>query len=133
MGSSLTNGQPSLPLKTLVRTPAKASIAVNRDDSSQFSAKDTEAIAIVFASIAAVGMSDKEAAYDMAMDPAQLSRIKSGQGRLPFDALWRLPDRFWSEFADRIEAAKGLGHADIKRIRAARISELVRLLVEEVA
>ena len=69
----------------------------------------------------------------MALDPGNLSRMKTGQMRLPFDAVWRLPDRFWSEFADRIGEAKGLTERHVLKVKAARIAELVKLLLEGVA
>ena len=112
---------------------AKASIVVNRPETSdQFDASEA-ALSVVFESLAAIGMSDKEAAYTMAMDPAQLSRVKTGQGRMPLDALWRLPDAFWFEFRRRVDEAKGLSAEHSRTVKAQRISELIRLLVEEVA
>lgn len=101
---------------------AKASIGVNVD-----------AVALFFETLAACGFSEKEAAYEMAMDPAQLSRVKSGQARLPFDAVWRLPDRFWLAFRDRIDAAKRLTTENRHAIRRARLIEVIGLILEEVA
>lgn len=109
---------------------AKASIAVNRPTDSAPIEVSNAAVSLVFETLASIGMSDKEAAYTMAMDPAQLSRVKTGQARLPFDAIWRLPDRFWAAFAARIGQEKGLTEESARSLKAARIGELVRLLVE---
>lgn len=120
-------------LNTLELKPAKASIAINSEGSGPNPAEPADPVSLFFETLAAVGLSDKEAAYTMAMDPAQLSRVRNGQARLPFDAMWRLPDIFWLELRNRIETAKSLGAEHAHAIRAARIGELVRLLVEDVA
>lgn len=112
---------------------AKASIVCNRQSESAPIACSDDAISLVFETLAEIGMSDKEAAYEMAMDPAQLSRVKTRQARLPIDALWRLPDRFWFAFRGRVDAARGLSVESARRARVARIRELVALLIEEVA
>lgn len=133
MRSSLSQTGEAMPLNSIAPRPAKAAIGVNRAAESS-AAGDTEAaLSLVFEAIAAIGMSDKEAAYTMGLDPAQLSRIKSRQARLPFDALWRMPDLFWAELNQRVEQARGLSDTSIRARKAARISELVRLLIEEVA
>lgn len=133
MGASVAKRLASTPLNSIEPRPAKASIDVNRQETSGDIQSQADAVSLFFETIAAIGMSDKEAAYYMAMDAAQLSRIKTRQARLPFDAMWRMPDHFWAEFADRIEQARGLSDVAVKRVKAARISELVRLLVEDVA
>jgi hypothetical protein len=120
-------------LNSLAPRPAKASIAINRPQESASSDCSDTAVSLVFEALAEIGMADKEAAYAMAMDPAQLSRVKSGQARLPIDALWRLPDRFWFAFRGRVDAARHLTTDSARQARAARIGELVRLLVEDVA
>jgi hypothetical protein len=109
---------------------AKASIAINSSDESQETSLADDALSLFFAALADVGMSDKEAAYTMAMDPAQLSRVKNGAARLPFDAMWRLPSSFWIAFRARLDAAKHLTETHAREVKAARIGELVRLLVE---
>lgn len=118
-------GSPPLanPLNTVDLRMAKASIEVH--------AVPADVIALFFESVAACGMSHKEAAYDMAMDPAQLSRVKSGQARLPFDAVWRLPNHFWLTFRDRIDAAKALTPVNRRAIQRARLLEVIGLLLEE--
>ncbi len=133
MAATVPSRTPSSQFNTLAPKPAKASIAINRQSESAPIQADDVPVAMVFHALAAIGMSDKEAAYTMAMDPAQLSRIKTGQARMPFDAIWRLPDLFWSEFADRIGEAKGLSERHLLKVRAARIAELVKLLLEGVA
>ena len=92
-----------------------------------------DVVALFFEAVAASGLSDKQAAYEMAMDPAQLSRVKTGQARLPFDAIWRLPDRFWITFRDRIDAAKQLTAENRRAVQRARLLEVIGLLLEDVA
>lgn len=123
MPTNVVKTQPSTPLNSLELQMAKASSDVNRVD----------VVALFFETLAACGFSEKEAAYEMAMDPAQLSRVKSGQARLPFDAMWRLPDRFWLAFRDRIDAAKRLTTENRRAIQRARLIEVITLMLEEVA
>jgi hypothetical protein len=112
------------------RRCAKASIAVkSRAVSAPVEASD-DVTGLVFAAIADAGLSDKAAALTMGLDPAQLSRAKSGQSRLPVDALWRLPDEFWFAFRARVDEARQLSDDKRREVKAARISELVRLLLE---
>lgn len=116
-------------LNTLELKPAKASIEINSSRDSLEPTLDDDAVSLFFETLAEVGMSDKEAAYTMAMDPAQLSRVRSRTARLPFDAIWRLPNRFWLAFRNRIDAARGLNEHNEKHLIAQRIGELVTLLV----
>lgn len=133
MAASVRQAAPSNSLNSVATRMAKSSIAVNRPETSAQMACAPDVVSLVFESIAAVGMSDKEAAYAMAMDTAQLSRIKNGQGRMPVDAIWRLPDLFWFEFRRRVDEQKHLSADSAKQARVARIRELVGLLVEEAA
>lgn len=133
MPQSVAKAARSMPLNSLERRPAKASIAINRPEIQPSLALDAAAVSLVFEVLAELGMPEKEAAYTMAMDPAQLSRVKSGQGRLSIEALWRLDARFWLLFLRRTAEAKGLSPQQEKSIRAARIGELVRLLCEATA
>jgi hypothetical protein len=112
---------------SIAPTMAKAAIAINSAD--EVGERDIP-VSLFFESVADAGMSEKEAAYTMALDPATLSRVKSGQARLTFEAIWRMPDAFWSVFTSKVIAAKGLSEIRTREIKAARISELVRLLVE---
>jgi len=130
MARTVSKPSPSTLLSTVEPRMAKASIAVNSAESPNDFAFIADPVSLFFETIAVIGMSEKEAAYTMAMDPAQLSRVKSGQARLPFDAMWRLPATFWVELRNRIEMAKGLNPARVRELRAARIGELVKLLVE---
>jgi hypothetical protein len=110
---------------------AKASIRINAHTAVTEAEGLDEAVSLFFATLAEIGMSDKEAAYTMAMDPAQLSRVKSRQARLPFDAMWRLPPRFWVVWRDRIDQAKQLTPENRAAIRRRRIVELIELLLAE--
>lgn len=109
--------------------------AVRRGPSIDVHSDDVpvDAIAIFFETLAACGLQEKEAAYFMAMDASQLSRVKNKTARLPFDAVWRLPDHFWIAFRDRIDAAKRLTNENRKAIQRARLLEVVSLLLQEVA
>lgn len=128
MRTNVAKASPSSPLNSLELQMAKASIDVNRQ-----AGVDESAIAIFFETLAACGFSEKEAAYEMALDPAQLSRVKSRQARLPFDAMWRLPNRFWLKFRDRIDAEKQLTAENKRAIQRARLIEVISLLLEDVA
>ncbi len=110
---------------------AKASIDVNRSANTDAPVDADDAVSLFFETLAEVGMTEKEAAYTMALDPGQLSRVKNRQARLPFDAMWRLPASFWFAFRQQIEVAKHLSDENRRAVRAARIAELVKLLIEE--
>ena len=101
---------------------ARASIEVH--------SAETTVISLVCDTLHAIGMSDKEACLHMGFDASQFSRVKRGEARIPLEALWRLPDHFWLEFRRRVDAAKRLTAENERAVRAARIGELVRLLVE---
>lgn len=110
----------------MVRASVPVNSPINRDDPTLHD----DAVSLFFAALADCGMSDKAAAYTMALDPAQLSRVKSRHARLPFDAMWRLPSGFWLAFRARLDDAKQLTDAHARDVKAARIGELVKLLVE---
>src|SRR5262245_33629847 len=133
MSASMKQPASASLLNSVVLKPAKASIRINSQENRAESDPATEALSLFFQVLAEVGMSDKEAAYEMALDPAQLSRIKSGQARLPFDAMWRLPDHFWTIFSSRLNEAKHLTEVNRRTTNIARIAELLRLLIEEAA
>lgn len=109
---------------------AKASIAINRQHSSASAAVEVSPVSLVFETFAEMGMSDKEAAYEMAMDPAQLSRVKNGQAKLPFESIWRLSDLWWAKFSSRVARERGLCEESQRSAKTARIAELLRLLLE---
>lgn len=130
MSRSLAKATDSMPLNSIEPRMAKASMDVNRAQTSLDFDLGDQAVSLFFDTLAAIAMPEKEAAYQMALDPATLSRIKNRQQKLPFEAMWRMPDRFWIEFSARINAAKALTAENANKVRAARIGELVRLLVE---
>jgi hypothetical protein len=137
MAASVPSRAGSIPLNShgerrlgVDRRCAKASIGVNSRVVSAPIETPDDVTGLVFAAIADAGLSDKAAALTMGLDPAQLSRAKSGQARLPVDALWRLPDAFWFAFRERVDAARQLSEDRQRDAKAARISELVRLLLE---
>lgn len=140
MASNLPKADPSTLLNSrdrrldgIDRRCAKASIAINRQDASAATELGGGVVSLVFETFAAIGLSDKEAAYTMALDPAQLSRIKSGQARLPFDALWRLPDLFWLEFRKRVDSARGLDAAREADVFAEHVGQLVTFVLKHQA
>jgi ribosome-binding protein aMBF1 (putative translation factor) len=130
MAFSLSKPRTSTPLNSLAPRMAKASIDVNRSQPSGEPETSDEVVSMVFDAIAATGMSDKEAAYTMAMDPAALSRIKTRQQRMSIDAMWRLPDAFWFEFRKRVDEARGLSDQANRDAKVNRIAELLKLLLE---
>lgn len=129
MGASLPKASESMRLNTVESRMAKASIPINLPVGHDEPTLQDEAVSLFFATLADIGMTDKEAAYTMAMDPAQLSRVKSQAARLPFDAMWRLPTGFWLAFRTRLDAAKQLTEEHARDLKATRIAELVKLLV----
>jgi hypothetical protein len=110
-----------MPLNSLEPRMAKASLDHRRLD---------PAATLFFDTLAAIAMSEKEAAYTMAIDPAQLSRVKSGQARLPLDAVWRLPDLFWNEFRRRVDQAKALSDAQCEHDFAELVGRLVTAVLQ---
>lgn len=124
MATSLPKDRQSTELQSLELRMAKASIGLHRVDGV-----DDGAIAIVVASLNAIGMSDKEACLEMGFDASQFSKVKQGRARLPIEALWRLPDRFWIEFRRRIDTEKGLTPESIDDIEMAWMTELFGLLL----
>ena len=130
MPQTVAASRPSSPLNSIAPAMAKASIEINRQHSSASPSQHVSPVSLVFETFAEMGMSDKEAAYEMAMDPAQLSRVKSGQAKLPFDAVWRLSDLWWAKFSDRVARERGLSEECERSAKAARIAELLRLLLE---
>lgn len=133
MTRSVASTAPSSPLNSIARRPAKASIAITTSDSSAQTVVSPDAVSLLFETLAEIGMSDKEAAYTMALDPAQLSRIKTGQARMPLDAMWRLPIGFWAAWNPRVDQIKGITPETDRKETAAQIATIVRLLVEKLA
>lgn len=109
---------------------AKASMPVHSGENADEQTVSADVVSLVVETLQSIGMSDKEACILMAFDQSQYSRVKRNEARLPIDALWRLPAHFWSEFARRAGEAKGITAVSERRAKAARIGELVRLLVE---
>ena len=137
MASTLPKAQTSIPVNSrearldgIDRRCAKASIDVNRQEASASTSAADPAVSLFFDTLAAIGMSEKEAAYSMGIDPAQLSRVKAGQGRLPLEGVWRLPSIFWTEFRRRIDQAKGLSEAQAEDDYAALVGKLVEALLK---
>ena len=105
-----------------------AKSAIERNPIEESTLAD-DAVSLFFETLTEIGMSEKEAALTMQVQPSHLSRVKSGEARLPFEAMWRLPNSFWFAFRYQIDVAKGLTAENQQAVRAARIAELVRLLI----
>jgi hypothetical protein len=129
MSRSVARTVDSTPLHTLDLRMAKASIPVHQQESSGEPAMPQDAVSLVLETLAAIGMSDKEACIHMGYDASLFSKVKRGDARLPWDALWKLPDLFWVEFHQRIAVARRITEQSKLDLQAARISELVYLLV----
>lgn len=131
MSNTVPKPSPSTQVNSLERRTAKASIGVKYDKPSGSGPVELDRVpvSLFFETLGEIGMSEKQAAYEMAMDPAQLSRVKSGQGRLSVDALWRMPDSFWIAFVRKLNEAKGLCPERDTEVRIERICELTKLLV----
>lgn len=133
MPSSVPSRAQSTPLHSMDLRMAKGSIPVHQSETSADLGVSADWLSLVLATLRDIGMSDKEACIHMDYDASLFSKVKRGDARLPFDALWRLPDRFWAEFQPRVMEARKLTEESKRAMKAARISELVRLLIEEVA
>ena len=112
---------------------AKLSIDVHSRENTPEKTITADAVSLVVDTLGAIGMSDKEACLTMRYDASRFSKAKVGEDRIPVDALWRMPDAFWLEFIERARIARGLSQESKRAQRAARIGELIKLLVEEVA
>lgn len=130
MGSTLRKPGHSIEVHSLDLRMAKASIAVHSEEKSQESTHEIDVVSIAIEALAAIGMSDKEACFYMAFDASQFSRVKRGEARLPIDALWRLPAKFWVEFRRRIDAAKGLTTETDEHVFAEQVGQLVTALLK---
>lgn len=109
----------------------KSSIDVNQAEIARELTSELtpeEAVDMVFEVFDEVGLTDKDAARLMKIDAGQLGRIKAKKGRLPFDALWRLPLRFWVTLLRRINEAKGLTEESIDEIEARCLGQVMQML-----
>lgn len=130
MGRSVARPLESTPVQTLDLRMAKGSIPLHRAENAGSLGPAADGVSLILETLADIGMSDKEACIHMEYDAPLFSKVKQGRARLPFDALWLLPDRFWIPFHRRIAVARGLTEESRAEIRAARIAELVRLILE---
>lgn len=93
-----------------------------------------EVLALIDEARQKVGMSRKEMAGNAGCPESVLSEALAG-GRSNFAAhwLWQQPDAFVVEFFGLASSRRGLSPESKVAVRAARIAELIRLLVPEVA
>lgn len=113
-------------LDSIKPRPAKALINVDPH-------KNPEILRLIGEALRRVGLSQKEAAINAGVKEQQFSAALLGQGNFGAMWLWAQPDTFWREFLGLIEQSRGLTPEASRAMKAARIAELVRLLVEEVA
>lgn len=97
-----------MPLNSIEPRAAKASMPVNRPENTEPTEQGDSDLSLVIDALAAAGISSKEAAITMGMDPAQWTRIKGGTGRLSVNCLQRLPATFWLHYIERVRVLKGL-------------------------
>jgi hypothetical protein len=84
-----------MPLNSIDRRCAKASIEVNRPENTEPTEADDIELSLVVEAIGEAGMQDKEFAINGRLDPGQWARIKGGVGNLHAKVLLRQPARFW--------------------------------------
>lgn len=78
-------------------------------------------------------LSQKELALNAHCSESELSDALSGRRNFSATWLWLQPDTFLLRFVELLTAARGLTPAAVREVRAARIAELVRLLLTEAA
>jgi predicted XRE-type DNA-binding protein len=109
---------------------AKARIDANRPESSdRIDARD-EFVSLIRAAMKDADMSQKAFALNAGVPESVISDGFNGVRNFAADWLWNQPALFWIRLRDRIDEAKQLSPENNKAIRAARIGELVKLLVE---
>lgn len=91
-----------------------------------------EVLAIIRQALAETGLKQDAAAAAAHVKASQFSSALNGRGNFGVTWLWAQPDAFLRRFVDLVIAARGLTPAAARSQRAARIGELVRLLVEDV-
>jgi hypothetical protein len=78
-------------------------------------------------------LSQKALAINAGCTESELSDALSGRRNFAATWIWNQPDTFLLRFVELITAARGLTPAAVREVRAARIAELVRLLLTEAA
>lgn len=124
MGAMMANGRHTSQVNTIDAVclkPAKASMRVN-EDSTPINSVDGSYLNALHQAIDSEGMSRKEAAYTLGVDPAQLSR-----GAVSVDRIAKLPLTMQQRFLELACVSAGL-----KATKATAKDEKVRVLRESV-
>lgn len=79
------------------------------------------------------GMSQKELALNASCRESEMSDGLAGARRFSAEWLWLQPDRFLLRFVELLMEARHLTPENARAVRAARIKELIGLLLEEAA
>jgi len=103
---------------------------VNPIDAAGRTESRDEFVSLIRDAMKHAGMSQKEFALNAGAKESAVADGFNGVRNFAADWLWNQPDRFWLGLRDRIEAAKGLTAEHAREVRAARIGELVKLLLE---
>lgn len=90
-----------------------------------------EVLSIIRQVLAEAGLKQEAAAAAAQVQPSQFSSALHGKGNFAVTWLWAQSDAFLLRFVDLLIAARALTPAAARARRAARIAELVRLLVED--
>lgn len=115
------------PLEEIPLRQAKVGIAGKSSD-------EREILILIRQAAHDVNLSSKEMAINAGVPPSHVSEgLGSGPRNFAAMWLWAQPDRFLLRFFDLLMEARGLTPAAANQVRAARIAELVRLLITEVA
>jgi len=109
---------------------AKARIDANRTEPSGRIESREEFLSLIRGAMKDAGMSQKEFALNAGAVESSVADGFNGVRNFAADWLWNQPPAFWLALRDRIEAAKGLTADREREVKAARIGELVRLLLE---
>jgi hypothetical protein len=90
-----------------------------------------ELLAIIRQALAETGVKQDAAAAAARVKESQFSSALNGRGNFGVTWLWAQPDAFLLRFVELLIAARQLTPSASRARRAARVGELVRLLIEE--
>ncbi|HXI99499.1 MAG TPA: helix-turn-helix transcriptional regulator [Gemmatimonadaceae bacterium] len=133
MTPTLPNEPLRTPLNSLRCRPAKARIDANSSAGIERSETRREFVSLIRRAMKSADMSQKAFALNAGIPESVLSDGFNGVRNFSADWLWFQPNAFWIELRNEIDTAKGLTTDNARAIRAERIGELVRLLIQEVA
>ena len=91
----------------------------------------SEVLGLIRQTCAETGLKHQAAAAAARVKESQFSAALNGRGNFAVTWLWAQPDAFLLRFVELLTTARGLTADSSRKQRAARIGELVTLLIEE--